>query len=442
MTKKNRTIPQFGLKSLTGDSAVFCVDRTTLDCILTLWRVTLYNSTFTLYGKEITELSIEELSQWHSMRAAILDDFERGMGMGCDITATLNRIASAIEMLNSATVAANRISVSCCGGGGNGGNNNSGVGDTDPISPPETPQESTSLCTGVRFVQHVAQSWVERYLAPLAGLNAEQITLAVLASFALPPYGDELPAIAVGVVAAMVGVGVAGFVLWLGDLIPAIADELYCRLTASDYPDEGVAGWLADVIADVIASEAGAGAGVADWIVQKVFNVSGATAKLIDLCVNKLDVVGSFADEPCTCEVFGAARLLESGLEHTCGLDLSAVCPEVSTTWCSVRLGDATGTTRWGLTCTYDRYRLSDQPADATSVAIRIPWVCYADGGIVLEQSNSVVASMATGYSNYDCDYEISATITAGVPVDLFVHSYRGFGSDAMAYTIQSVVWS
>ena len=450
MKKKNRTIPQVELKALSGDSAVFCVDKTTLDCILTLWRVTLYNSTFILYGKEITELSTEELSQWHAMRSAILDDFERGINMGCDITAVLNRIASAVESLSSATVASNRISVNCCAGGGSGGSNNSGVGDSEPIEPPETPQEQTALCAGVRYIQHIAQAWIQRYLAPLAGLTAEQITVAVLASFAVPPYGDELPAIAVGLVAGIASVGVASLVAWLSDLTPAIADELYCRLVGNDYPGEGVAGWLADVIADVIAADSSACCGVADWVVQKVFNVSGATAKLTDLCAGQLDAIGAYNDEPCTCEDEdeGLYTFTLRG-EHSMSFEYnSSRCSYGTETWNATRRMADNTTSYRGVDCAYDVIRLNNQPENANHVEIQFHWLCAGDGIIWPKQGeNFLDPNFNTGYFSHDCNAVISRDIEPNVPVDLFIASTTlitlpDTDGRAFYWIIDNVIWS
>lgn len=302
MSTKNRTIPQLQLSDLSGDCTVCIFDSVTLSAIVELWTVTLYPSTWVdnVYNKTIYDLRKEyglnssATQQAIAKRQAILDDFERGIRMGCDINATLQGIVTAINGLRGSVSSLQSaiISTSCC--------NNGQAGVPDYNQTPtldDDPEHLSKLCLQLRYAQWLCQSWIDRYITPILALGLTEIIAALSASLIAPPYGTEIAEVSAGIVAIVISFGANWLAEQLEDVIPALFDELYCVLINGELQDEdGIRGWIYDKINVILGNPAVST--VATWII----GASGAMLAIVQSITNVLDVPANFEGEPCQCE--------------------------------------------------------------------------------------------------------------------------------------------
>jgi hypothetical protein len=296
--KKNRTIPQLEIKPLLGSSTVFFIDEVTARYVKKLWGVTDYRNTFTLSGKDFDDCTPGEQSQIIALKNEIQDDFERGTTMAQDLIAQLAILTQAVVNLRQESekqTTAMLSSASCCAmNSGNGGANQPGQPGDIPTEKPE----DTLLCKVIKYACWVSQDWFDHWLAPLAQLNVTEILGALLASLALPPYGTEIPEVAVAIIAGAVGISVAGFLTIISDKLPELYNALYCHLD-SNYPltQSSVLNWIDGVIDDICSELSGEAVAVIKWL----FRASGAIGIISDGITSKISIPDIGDDSICVC---------------------------------------------------------------------------------------------------------------------------------------------
>lgn len=326
---KKRTIPQLQAMALSGDSALLCVDRTTLGCIVRLWGVTLYPNTFTLDGQEPDELSSSARATLLEHRRAILDDFERGIAMSCDITSALELIASKLDALdeinNNVRLA---ISSSCCAESGGAGGYGEGIGDMEPAPP--TPEQANKLCRAVNYARDLAVGWFESVIEPMFSSTLEAFGATIIALLATPPYSTTLLELAGGLTGALAFMGASALSGKMSEVIDYIFDNVYCEL----FEGEESVTWeswvmsVADELCDSYASVVGA---AVIWFINK----SGAGVVLRDYVDA---VVPSLYDDTCpTCYEEGDnyhyiqySDYLHTEYSELCGINLRWTCIDFS----------------------------------------------------------------------------------------------------------------
>jgi len=305
MQSKKRTIPQLILSELSGNCTLCIFDDITLSYIIKLWGVATFPSTFlTADGETIGQLQ-RRLGVEASLavaavdrRNAILDDFERGIFMGCSIQTELQGITTAIMSLKygMSSLQSAIISSSCCNNG------TAGLPDYKGEIPvyegnPDNNEENVLLCRRLRYAQWIAQTWANRYIAPVAGLTISEIIVALGASYIAPPWGTEVVETAIAIVAGVAGIGAAGLINAISDALPALFDDLYCAIREDSFrSDSGVAGWVLEKLEIIVENPTIAK--IISWII----GASGAMQAIFGAIGLSLDVPDGFDGEHCICD--------------------------------------------------------------------------------------------------------------------------------------------
>jgi hypothetical protein len=279
MKRKNRTIPPLEIRELSGNCTVFFIDEVTARYVKKLWGVVDYKNAFTLDGVEFGDCSAVEQLEIIRLKNLIQDDFEKGTTMACNLIEQLEILTQAVVNLRQEAekqTTALTLSANCCSvGSGNGGANQPG----QPGNLPEEKPESTTLCKVIKYACYLSEQWFEHWLSPMATLNVTEVLGALLASLALPPYGTEIPEIAIAIIAGSVGIGIGGFLISLSDTFPALYSALYCHLN-DNYPltQSSIINWIDGEIDEVCAELGEVGIQVIKWL----FRASGAIGALSD----------------------------------------------------------------------------------------------------------------------------------------------------------------
>lgn len=295
---KKRTIPQLPIRPLSGDCTFIVLDDTTVNAIQRLWAVTLYPNT---WYDETTGLTIPETVDSASKTVlrgrvdAILDDFERGITMGCDIASILT---TGFNMLDSrlSAMQSSILQSACC--------DNMTGNVIDPTSPlPEVVIPDDELCRKVRYAQWLATTFFERYFTPILTLGTVGIgtlIIATLTSVALPPYSTTLAEIALLAVELVAVIGGETLSIQIIDVLPDVFTAIYCRLLNGGA--DNAWDWLLDVIVDIVGSEPIA------TLIRWIIGASGALSELFD--VNLSSMPAGFVADGCDCGIMSNWRMV------------------------------------------------------------------------------------------------------------------------------------
>jgi hypothetical protein len=297
MKRKNRTIPGLEIKELSGNCTVFFIDEVTARYVKKLWGVVDYKNAFTLNGVEFGDCSAADQLEIIRLKNLIQDDFEKGTTMSCDLIEQLAILTQAVVNLRQEAekqTSVLTLSANCCVSGGNGGASQPG----QPGNLPEEKPESTELCKIVKYACYISQDWFEHWLAPIAALNATEVLGALLASLALPPYGTEIPEVAIAIVAGSIGIGIGGFIISVADKLPELYNALYCHLD-KNYPlsQSSIVNWVDSVIDDVFGALGDMAVSVVKWL----FRASGAIGALSDALAGLISVPDIGDSDICIC---------------------------------------------------------------------------------------------------------------------------------------------
>lgn len=299
-TNKNRTVPQLPLSDLSGNCTVCVFDDITLSAIIRIWAVTLYPSTWIdpFYNKTILELRNEyglassATVSAIARRQAILDDFERGIKMGCDIASILevgfSNLDSRLSALQSALSSAIRQSA-CCD------NLTAGVIDPQSPIPDVTDLDNPELCKRVRYAQWLCETWLGRFYPLTLGF-----AIAEIVSIAVPPYSTTAAEIVALIATITNGGAIEDFI---APHIPDIFDAIYCRLRENSTGSSAL-DWLSSAVMSVVESEQVA------TVISWAIGASGALNSIIGIDI--LSVPPGFEYEGCHCSVVGNYEYVSS----------------------------------------------------------------------------------------------------------------------------------